>query len=196
MSTPRKELLMSTPLIHRPESNGASAQAVTPAAAGLAEDGLPGASREIGAQAPAVLGLLTGVWVALSPWFLTLQNNGTNATTVNLISGLAIAGVGAFALASPRGFAGLQLGSALLGVWLIIAGPILSQKYSIADPMYWSNSWAGGVLIALAGAGLARPAPRCPPPGMRARTKPGPASGPPGGIAAQEDLMSLNHRQR
>jgi hypothetical protein len=129
---------------------------------GLAEYTLPATSRDIGAQAAAVLGLLTGVWVALSPWFLTLQNGGTNANTVNLISGLAVAGLGAFALLSPRGFAGLQAGSALLGVWLIIAGPILSQKFSIADPMFWSNSVAGGVLIALAAVGLAAVAMRRP----------------------------------
>ncbi len=66
-----------------------------------------------------------------------------------------MAGLGAFALASPRGFVGLQVGSALLGVWLIIAGPILSQKHPIADPMFWSNSWAGGVLIAFAAIALA-----------------------------------------
>jgi hypothetical protein len=153
---------MSTPLIRRPESDGASALAAPAAAPGLADYALPATARGIGAQASAVLGLLTGVWVALSPWFLTLQHGGTNATTVNLISGLAVAGVGAFALASPRGFPGLQLGSALLGVWLIIAGPILSQKYTIADPMYWSNSWAGGVLIALAAVGLAAVALRRP----------------------------------
>ena len=146
---------MSTPLIHRPESNGASTPAVTAAAPGLTEYAFPATSRDIGAQASAVLGLLTGVWVALSPWFLTLQNTGTNANTVNLISGLAVAGVGALALLSPRGFAGLQVGSALLGVWLIVAGPILSQKFSIADPMFWSNSVSGGVLIALAAVALA-----------------------------------------
>ena len=93
--------------------------------------------------------------MALSPWFITLQTTGNNATIVNLVSGLAVAGVGAFALVGPRGFAGLQLGAALLGVWLIIAGPILNQKHPIADPMYWSNSWAGGVLIAVAAVGLA-----------------------------------------
>jgi hypothetical protein len=103
----------------------------------------------------AVLGLLTGVWVALSPWFVTLQQTGTNANTVNLISGLAVAGVSAFALVSPRAFTGLQVGSALLGVWLVIAGPILNQKHAIADPMYWSNSVAGGLLIAFAAIGLA-----------------------------------------
>jgi hypothetical protein len=103
----------------------------------------------------AVLGLLTGLWVAVSPWLITLQASGNNATIVNLVSGLAVAGVGAAALASSRGFAGLQVGAALLGVWLIIAGPILSQKHPIADSMFWSNSWAGGVLIAVALAGLA-----------------------------------------
>jgi hypothetical protein len=152
---------MSTPLIHRPESDGASAQAVPATASGAAEYALP-TMRGMGAQVAAALGLLTGVWVALSPLFLTLQSSGTNATTVNLISGLAVAGVGAFALASPRGFPGLQLGSALLGVWLILAGPILNQKHPIADPMYWSNSWAGGVLIALAAVGLAAVALRRP----------------------------------
>jgi hypothetical protein len=153
---------MSTPLIRRPESNGASTEAVMTAAPGPAEYALPATSRDIGAQASAVLALLTGVWVALSPWFLTLQNNGTNANTVNLISGLAVAGLGAFALVSPRGFAGLQVGNVLLGAWLIIAGPILSQKFSIADPMFWSNSVAGGVLIAVAAVGLAAVAMRRP----------------------------------
>jgi hypothetical protein len=50
----------------------------------------------------------------------------------------------------------------VLGVWLIIAGPILSQKHPIADSMFWSNSWAGGVLIAVALAGLAAVAMRRP----------------------------------
>jgi hypothetical protein len=147
---------MSTPLVGRPESDGASVEIVS------VDYVLPATAGGIGAQMSAVLGLLTGVWVALSPWFLTLQQGGTNANTVNLISGLAVAGVGAFALANPRGFASLQLGSALLGVWLIIAGPILSEKYAIADPMFWSNSVAGGVLIALAAVGLAAVALRGP----------------------------------
>jgi len=136
---------MSTPLIRRPESDGSSSQAE------YALSATPGA---LGAQMSAVLAVLTGVWVALSPWFLTLQQGGTNANTVNLISGLAVAAVGVFALANPRTFASLQVGSALLGVWLVVAGPILSEKFNIADPMFWSNSVAGAVLIVLAAAGL------------------------------------------
>jgi hypothetical protein len=147
---------MSTPLIHRPESDSTSpARTVSARTSGTAEYGLPATLGGIGAQVSATLGLLIGVWVALSPSFVTLQHTGSNATTVNLISGLAVVAVGVFALASPRGFPGLQLANALLGVWLIIAGPILSQKHPIADPMYWSNSWAGGLLIALAVVGLA-----------------------------------------
>ena len=153
---------MSTPLIRRPESDGAPVQAAPAMAVGPAEYGLPATVSDLGAHVFAVFGLLTGVWVALSPWLITLQYSGNNATIVNLVSGLAVAGVGAFALVGPRGFAGLQLGAALLGVWLIIAGPILNQKHPIADPMYWSNSWAGGVLIAVAIAGLAAVAMRRP----------------------------------
>ena len=137
---------MSTPLIRRPEADGASDQA---------EYALSATGSVLAAQMSAVLAVLTGVWVALSPWFLTLQQGGTNANVVNLISGLAVAGVGAFALANPRAFASLQVGSALLGVWLVIAGPILNSKHAIADPMYWSNSVAGGLLIAFAAIGLA-----------------------------------------
>jgi hypothetical protein len=64
--------------------------------------------------------------------------------------GLAAAPVGSLALAGPQGYAGLQLGSLLLGAWLIISPFVLDQKCSIAHPMYWSNSWAGGVLVATA----------------------------------------------
>ena len=149
---------MNTPLIRRPDGNGASAEAVPAAAgaAGVAAGYLPPATwRGVGAQAAAALGMLTGLWVAISPWFISLQYAGGNATAVNPVSGLAVAAVGAFALAGPRGFAGLQSGSSLLGLWLIIAGPILNRKHAIADSMYWSNSWAGGALIVLAAASLA-----------------------------------------
>ncbi|MGH3188249.1 MAG: SPW repeat domain-containing protein, partial [Streptosporangiaceae bacterium] len=114
---------MSTPLIHRPEANGAHVPAAPAGMSGPAEYRLPGTMTDIGTQVSAAIVLLTGVWVALSPWFLTLQYTGNNATIVNLISGLAVAGAGAFALVSPRGFTGLQVSAALLGVWLIIAGP-------------------------------------------------------------------------
>ena len=58
-------------------------------------------------------------------------------------------------LASLRGYPGLRFGSLLLGAWLIISPFVLDEKFPIAHPMYWSNCWPGGVLVALALAGLA-----------------------------------------
>ncbi len=70
---------MNTPLIRRPDGNGASAEVVPvgPSAAGAA-DGypLPATWRGVGAQAAAALGMLTGLWVAISPWVITLQYAG------------------------------------------------------------------------------------------------------------------------
>jgi len=110
---------MNTPLTRRPDGNGASAEAVPAVpAATAAADGypLPATWHGVGAKAAAALGMLTGLWVAISPWFISLQYAGGNATAVNPVSGLAVAAVGAFALAGPRGFAGLQSGSSLLGL--------------------------------------------------------------------------------
>jgi hypothetical protein len=110
--------------------------------------------RGIAAQAMAALGVLTGLWIALSPSFLTLQHGG-NAAVANLIAGLAVAAVAAASLVGPRGYAGLQFAAVLLGVWVIISPFILDAKFSIATPMYWSNIVSGGYLMVLALVGLA-----------------------------------------
>lgn len=145
---------MATPLSRRPEPGDGSAQAAVTISA-VTKYLLPATMRGITAQAVAALGVLTGLWIALSPSFITLQNGGGNATVANLIAGLAVAAVGAASLAGPRGFAGLQFAAVLLGVWVIIFPFILDAKLSIAAPMYWSNVFSGGVLVVLALAGLA-----------------------------------------
>ena len=143
---------MSSALTSHPVSNGTLPAATSPGLTG--EYLLPATGRGIGAQAVAALSVLTGLWVAISPWFLVLQHGGTNATAANLIAGLAVAALGATALASPRGYAGLQSGSLLLGAWLIVTPFILDAKFAIASPMYWSNIWSGAILMVLALAGL------------------------------------------
>ncbi len=139
---------MAIPLNRGPEPGGEPAPGAT---AYVRPDTGPG----VAAQAPAVLGMLTGLWVALSPLFIVLQHGGTNANIANVIAGLVVAGCAVVALASPRGFPGLQLSSLLLGVWVIISSFILDAKFTIATPMYWSNTFAGAVLVVLALAGLA-----------------------------------------
>jgi hypothetical protein len=148
---------MATSLSRRPEP-GDEYPPVVPvvrASTAAAEYVLPATRLGIAAQAAAALGLLTGLWVAISPLFLVLQHGGTNANVADAIAGLVTAGVGVFALSSPRGFPGLQFASLVLGVWVLISSFILDAKFTIATPMYWSNTWSGAVLVVLALAALA-----------------------------------------
>ena len=152
---------MATPLSRRPEPGDESPQAV-PAGSATGEYLRPATLRGVAVQGAASLGILTGLWVALSPFFLVLQHGGNNANIANLIAGLAVAGSGVVAVASRHGFGSLQFGSLVLGVWVIISSFILDAKFSIAAPMYWSNTWSGVVLVILALGALAtlRPATR------------------------------------
>jgi hypothetical protein len=111
---------------------------------------LPASRRGVAVQAATALGILTALWVAVSPLFITLQHGGLNAAGADVIAGLVAAGFGVFALASRRGFPGLQFASLVLGVWVLISSFILDAKFSIAAPMYWSNSWSGVLLVVLA----------------------------------------------
>jgi hypothetical protein len=159
---------MATPLSRRPGRGHEAPQTVQTIQVVSAgpDDGeylLPATRRGVAAQAAAALGLLTGLWVALSSLFLTLQHGGgINADAANVIAGLVVAGIGTFALVSRRGFPGLQFTSLVLGLWVLISSFILNAKVPVAAPMYWSNAWSGAVLMILALAGLAtlRPATR------------------------------------
>ena len=145
---------MATPLSRRPEPGDEPAQAVL-ADTAAAEYPLPATRQGLAAQGAATLGLLTGLWVAVSPVFITLQHGGANATFANFIAGLAVAAAGTVALASQRGFGAMQFASLVLGVWVLISSFILDAKFPIATPMFWSNTWSGVILALLALAGLA-----------------------------------------
>lgn len=134
-------------------TNGTAAQVRVPY---LGEYAAPPSAQSIVAQLSSGLCLLAGLWVAISPWFLVLQHGpGSNAIANDLIIGLAVAAVTAFAVAGVRGFMGLQLGNLALGGWLIISPFILAAKFAIATPMYWSNIWTGAAIMVLAMAALA-----------------------------------------
>ena len=95
---------MATPLARRPEPGDGSPQAAVTISA-VTEYLLPATMRGVAVQAAAALGVLTGLWVALSPSFLTLQHGGGNAAVANLIAGLAVAATSAASLVGPRGLA-------------------------------------------------------------------------------------------
>ena len=99
-------------------------------------------------QTAAVIATLTGLWVAISPWFLTLQvPRGGNATAANLIVGLVVVALGILVLERLRSRAGLTAASLLAGIWVLISPFILAAKFSVTASMYWSNVWAGAVII-------------------------------------------------
>lgn len=111
------------------------------------------------AQFATMAAMLTGLWVAISPWFLTLQvSRGGNAAVNNLIIGLAIAGLSVLTIIGARSAETLRVSTLLAGVWLIISPFILDARVPITASMYWSNIWSGAVLIviALAVLGLGR----------------------------------------
>jgi SPW repeat len=112
----------------------------------------PVTARSMSAQVAAMLAALAGVWVAISPWFLSL---GPRERASDLVVGLVVAALGLFGMAGGRGFLGMQAGSALLGVWLIISPFILAATFAVRAPMYWSNGFAGAAVILFALAALA-----------------------------------------
>jgi hypothetical protein len=110
------------------------------------------------AQLVAIAGMLTGLWVAISPWFLTLQTTpGGNAAVNNLIIGLAVAGLYLLTITGTRSPASLETATVLGGVWLIISPFILDAKFPITASMYWSNVWSGAIVILTALALIGRP---------------------------------------
>jgi SPW repeat len=139
---------MSSHMTEPVTSNGAATRQVMTV---ISDDYLaPTSSRSMLAQVTGTVGILAGLWVAISPWFLVLQHGGNNAAASNLIVGLAVVALGLFAVSGSRGFPGLEAGTLLAGFWLILSPFILDEKFAIATPMYWSNVLAGA-LIAVVG---------------------------------------------
>jgi SPW repeat len=157
--------MQAHPLHHRSGSpqaaptNTAGAASATPGSA--AERVALRSALGMPAQLAGLVSMLTGLWVAISPWFLALQvPRGSNTIVNDLIIGLAVAGLGVLTLTSPRGVESLQAASLLAGVWLIISPFILNAKISITAAMYWSNIWSGAIVIVAALAILSLDRPR------------------------------------
>lgn len=142
---------MTTGMSNRTVSDGAAA-GVARSDTHPREYAAPPTGRSAAAQVAAALSTLAGVWVAISPWFLTL---GRRETATDLIVGLVVAAFGMFGLAGMRGSTGLLAGSALAGIWLIISPFILAATFAVRAPMYWSNGFGGLAVLVFALAGLA-----------------------------------------
>jgi hypothetical protein len=102
----------------------------------------------------AVPVLVTGLWVAISPWVCNF--GGGNRTQVNdLIVGLAIAVAALASLTAVRGVTELGVVQAIGGIWLIVSAFILAAHTTAGTGWYWSNIIAGIVAIVFGGAAAA-----------------------------------------
>jgi hypothetical protein len=100
-------------------------------------------------QATAGLTVLTGLYVAISPWVVGFSGTA-NLAASNLVTGLALAVLGlGFAAAADR-TRGLTWLAPLVGVWTIIA-PWAVEGPAPADSTILSNVIVGavGVLVGL-----------------------------------------------
>jgi hypothetical protein len=84
-------------------------------------------------QTTAALGLLTGLWVAISPRFLPLQRGGTNVAA-DMIIGLVVAGIGTLTLVGRAGFHGLRLTGLVLGIWVVLISSFILDAGSPTRP--------------------------------------------------------------
>ncbi|KRV50751.1 hypothetical protein AQ490_15935 [Wenjunlia vitaminophila] len=99
------------------------------------------------AQGIEGLSLLTGLYLAVSPWIVGF-NGATTIRTNNLITGLALA-VLAFGFGSVyERTRGMSMAAAAIGVWTIIAPFVVAGNVD-TKRIIISNAIAGGVAVLL-----------------------------------------------
>lgn len=102
------------------------------------------ASESLTAQASDTLTTLAGLYVALSPWIVGFSDSAVAIN--NLVTGLAIAGLGAaYALAYERTHR-LTWVCPLLGVWTIIAAWVMADVATTTG-MIVSNVVGGAAVV-------------------------------------------------
>jgi SPW repeat len=93
------------------------------------------------------LALLTGLYVAASPWIVGFSATGP-LTNCNVFAGIAVAFLAyGFATSLDRAH-GMTWTLPVLGVWLIVS-PWVLHGFALSTGMIWSNVVAGALLTFL-----------------------------------------------
>jgi len=100
--------------------------------------------------------ILCGLYTAISPWVVHIQNVNSIMTVNNLVIGLALAGLGIGMALRPVQMLRLGWAVSAIGVWLIISPWVASLDHSATKPLIWNNAFVGGaaVVLGLAAMGL------------------------------------------
>ncbi|WP_269859222.1 SPW repeat protein [Streptomyces sp. RPT161] len=112
-----------------------------------------------GRQAVAVDGLvlLTGLYMAISPWVVHFHATNPDLTVNNLILGITMAVIGlGLTLAAERMYR-LSWTCAAIGIWMIISPWVVTVGHSATAGLIWNNVWVGAVafVLGLVAAGMA-----------------------------------------
>jgi hypothetical protein len=107
---------------------------------------------EIAAASPVAqlmdgLTLLSGIYLAISPWIVGFSDRA-GITLSNLVTGICVAALGlGFSFAFGRTY-GIAWVAPVLGVWTIIAPWVISGDMSTARTI-WSNVVVGAIILVL-----------------------------------------------
>ncbi|HET9173522.1 MAG TPA: SPW repeat protein [Actinospica sp.] len=104
-----------------------------------------------GPRATVVDGLtvLTGLYVAISPWIVHFQTTNTIMTVNNLVIGLAIAALGLGMAARPGRLMPLGWVVSTLGAWVIVSPWVASIGHHATRYLIWTNAFSGGTAFVL-----------------------------------------------
>ncbi|MDT3396536.1 SPW repeat protein [Streptomyces sp. B1866] len=91
--------------------------------------------------------LLTGLYLAISPWVVHFSGARFDLTLNNLVLGLAIAALGIGLTIAPSRMYGLSGAMAAIGVWLIISPWVVTRHPD--NGMIWNNVITGAVTCLL-----------------------------------------------
>jgi apolipoprotein N-acyltransferase len=93
--------------------------------------------------------MLTGLYLAISPWILHFQGTNASMRVNNLVLGLAMAAIGLGLAMFPERSTGLSWMLIPIGVWLIISPWVASAGHSAPKGIIWNNIIVGALACVL-----------------------------------------------
>ncbi|MFF9408110.1 SPW repeat protein [Streptomyces anandii] len=120
------------------------------------QPGTNGAAARSGPTAPGASGtasaliLLTGVYTAVSPWWVDFTRSDPYLTVSDLLAGVAVTLL-ACGMPLAAGYARrLSWAAAPIGLWLLLSPAVVAASHGVSSGILWSNGCAGGVTYLLA----------------------------------------------